>query len=205
VPPEHTRPGLHPEPPEDLLQRPLPLLSTDHPWFRIYRLQRPPLYFGRSGGNRFDPPAREYGVLYVGEDERCAFIETFGHATDVRFVTVTALRTRGLARIEVRRPLRLVDLTGPGLARLGADERLCAGDYAVAQRWALALSQHPERPDGLCYRARHDPSRLCAAISHRAAKALKVVRLGSLADPANVPLLADLLDTYTFGLLDDTA
>ena len=205
MPSEKTCPGPHPEPPLDLLQRRLPLLVSDHPWFRIYRSRQAPLYFNRSGDNRFDPPAREYGVLYVGEDAHAAFIETFGHATGVRFVTVTALRTRGLARIEVRRSLRLVDLTGSGLARLGADERLCAGDYAVAQRWALALLRHPQRPDGLCYRARHDPSRLCAAIYHRAAKSVKAVRLGSLADPASAPLLVDLLETYAFGLLDDTA
>ena len=205
MPPKSTRPGPHPEPPADLSQRSLPLLNTDRTWFRLYRLRHAPLYFGRSGDNRFDPPTREYGVLYTGEDEHCAFIETFGHATGVRFVTVTALHMRGLARIEVRRPLRLVDLTGPGLAHLGADERLCTGDYAVAQRWALALQRHPERPDGLCYRARHDPSRLCAAIFHGAEKALKVICLGSLISPHNVPVLVNILDTYAFGLMDDTA
>jgi len=204
VPPEATCPGPHPEPPVDLAQRSLPLLSTDRVWFRVYRLQHAPLYFSRSGNNRFDPPAGEYSVLYLGQDEHCAFIETFGHPTGVRFVTVSALRTRGLARIEARRPLRLVDLTGPGLARLGADERLCSGDYGSAQRWALALQRHPERPDGLCYRARHDPSRLCAAVYNRAAKSLKVVRLGSFTATANEHLLAELLETYAFGLLDDT-
>ncbi len=137
VPLEAIRPGPHPEPPIDLAQRPLPLLSTDRIWFRVYRLQHEPLYFSRSGNNRFDSPAGEYGVLYLGQDEHYAFVGTFGHATGVRFVTMTALRARGLVRVEVRRPLRLVDLTGPGLAHLGADERLCAGDYDVpsAGRW----------------------------------------------------------------------
>ena len=111
---------------------------------------------------------------------------------------------RGLARIESNRPLRLVDLTGAGLARLGADERLCAGDYDVAQRWALALFRHPERPDGLYYRSRHDPSRLCIAIYERAQAALTAARLGGLAGPALATQLAELLDTYRFALVDDT-
>ncbi len=85
------------------------------------------MHFGRSGDNRFDAPDGEFGVLYAGKDERCAFIEVFGHATGMRFVEQSELAARGLARIAPRRPLRLVNLTGEGLARLGADARLDLG------------------------------------------------------------------------------
>src|SRR6478735_5682570 len=47
-----------------------------------------PLFFGRSGLNRFDAPAGEYGVLYAGESVECAFIETFGSATGIRAITL---------------------------------------------------------------------------------------------------------------------
>ena len=179
--------------------------SSGGPWFRVHHTEHEPIFFGRSAKSRFDAPGREYGVLYAGIDAHCAFIETLGHTTGVRVLNVVDVRDRGLARIEARRVLRLVDLGGPGLAHLGADARLGAGDYEIVRRWSLALHQHPERPDGLSYRSRHDPSRLCVAIYERAADALVAVRLGSLADPIHESLLTELLDTYGFGLLDDPA
>lgn len=202
VPPEGARPGPHPPPPDDLARRRLTLRETDQAWFRIHSNSRDPLFFGRSGHNRFDAPAAEYGILYAGADAYCAFIETFGHATGDQVVTTGALGSRALTRIEALRPLRLVDLTGAGLARLGADERLCSGDYTIAQRWSLALMQHPEQPDGLLYRSRHDPSRLCAAIHDRGSAAIRAVSLGLLTDSEQRDRLAALLDTYGFALID---
>jgi hypothetical protein len=82
--------------------------------------------------------------------------------------------------------------------------RPAAGDsYAQARRWALALWRHPAQPDGLLYRARHDPSRHSAALFDRAAALLTVALLGPLAAPALADLLADLLATYEFGLVVD--
>lgn len=194
--------GPHPDPPTDLATRPLPITIYGRPWFRIHRLAQGPLFFGRAGDNRFDAPGGEFGVLYVGKDERCAFIETFGHATGVQLVVQSELAVRGLALITPKRPLRLVNLAGDGLARLGADARLTAGEsYDVAHRWALAIHDHPKKPDGIVYTARHDPSRLCAAIFDRAGVELAFASLGSLADPAHATLIATMLDTYGFGLV----
>jgi hypothetical protein len=67
---------------------------------------------------RFDDPLGEYGVLYAGEDEHCAFIETYGHPLDHSLVTAQELRSREVCQIEFTRGVRLVDLTRPGLARL---------------------------------------------------------------------------------------
>ena len=200
---EAGRPGLHPNPPGDLVTYPLPLLTTAQPWFRIYRQRYKPLHFGKSGDNRFDLPGGESGVLYVAADEVGAFIETLGHATGTRVITISALRSRAVAEIHVQTPLRLVDLTGPGLAHLGADERLCTGEYTIAQRWSLALFRHPEKPDGLCYRSRHDPGRVCAAIYQRAAKQLRIDRQVGLGDREAVWLLGTLQRLYAF-LIDDT-
>lgn len=200
--PEESPPGPHHDPPAEIGTFEPLLRITEEPWFRIYRAGLEPLFFGRTGGNRFDPPRGEFGTLYAGQDPCCAFIETFGHETgDVDFVTLDALRARELARIEPRRPLRLVDLSGRGLARLRADARLCTGSIAVAQRWAGALHDLPDRPDGLCYRSRHDPGRLCAAIFDRASDALTASSAGSLVDPRNEGLLAEILETYAFGLV----
>jgi RES domain len=197
------RPGGHPDPPADLATHSLPLLTTTQPWFRIYRLSHQPLYFGKSGDGRFDLPGREAGVLYVAADEAGAFIETLGHVTGTRVITVSALRSRGVAEIHVQRPLRLVDLTGLGLAHIGADERLCSGEYTVAQRWSLALFRHPQKPDGLCYRSRHDPGRLGAALYQRAARKLRVARHVGLGEREAAWLLGTLQHLSAF-LIDDT-
>ena len=76
-----------------------------------------------------------------------------------------------------------------------------SGSYDLSQRWALAFHEHPDQPDGILYRSRHDPSRLCAAIFDRAADALTATTLGSLADARNAALLADLLETYEYSLI----
>lgn len=198
------RPGVHPDPPADLAARSLPLLTTTQPWFRVYQLRHTPAYFGRSGAGRFDLPRGQSGVLYAAADEVCAFLETLGHATGTRVITVSTLRSRGLVELQVRRALRLVDLTGPGLAQLGADQRLCTGDYRMAQRWSLALFRHPDASDGICYWSRHDPARLCAALYQRAARTVRVVRQLGLGDREAAWLLGTVQRTYAFSLIDDT-
>lgn len=200
VPTEAPNPGPHPDPPDNLASRSLPLRTFQGPGFRLHRVGHAPLYFGRTRLYRFDAPADEYGVLYCGVDPHCAFIEVFANVASMGLLDEATLGGYELARIASHRPLRLVDLTGAGLAILGADERLCSGDYLVARRWALALFQHPERPDGIQYRARHDPSRFAAAIFDCASDALSSVRLGGLTERSNGDLLADMMATYGFGL-----
>lgn len=172
------------------------------PWIRSHLQTFGPLHFGRSGANRFDAPSAQYGILYLAADAYGAFVETFGRQLGQRSVEVARIASRALSQVVQGRPLRLVDLTGPGLSRIGADARLTATSYDLSQRWALAFHEHPAQPDGLLYRSRHDPSRLCAAIFDRAAGALTAISLGSLADPHNAALLADLLGTYDYALID---
>ena len=196
--PDH--PGPHPDPPADLARHHLPMTVLDRSWIRIYRCAFDPLYFGRGGGNRWDAPLGEFGVLYAGGDAHCAFIETLGQTTGNVLITPDALAERCLAEIQVLRPLHLVDLTGAGLAQLGADARLTTGAHVVAQRWSLALWEHPTAVDGIIFRARHDPSPIAVAIYDRAAPDVAATPGLSLADPRQVKQLAAILDTYGFGL-----
>lgn len=191
--------NAHPEPSRELAHRKLPLVRLRGSFFRIHRRRLAPLYFGRSKLSRFDAPNGEFGVLYVGRDVPCAFIETFGHATGVRFVDHTELEERELSEITVERPLRLVDLRGNGLARIGADASLTSGlDYGLSQRWSRALHEHPQKPDGVAYRARHDPERTSVALFDRVAPLARARPRGTL--DSDVARLAKLLDTYDFGL-----
>jgi RES domain len=195
------RPGPHPDPPPDLHQRELPLVRSRGPWWRVHRRGRAPIFFGRTGLGRFDDPERAFGVLYAATDFSGAFIETFGWHTGRNLIGLTELEERELSRIESASHLSLVDLTGKGLAWIGADGRLLTGEHTVAQRWSAALFAHPTQPDGILYRARHDPERVAVAIHDRAeAKELAPQPLGSLSDPRNANLLREALDRYRFGL-----
>src|SRR5947209_15807972 len=86
-------PGPHPEPPDDLADRKPLIRRVNRVWFRVYNFHYHPIYFGSKPRNRFDAPAGEFGVLYLGADEHCAFIETLGQDTGTRVVTSSALKS----------------------------------------------------------------------------------------------------------------
>jgi len=205
-------PAVHPEPPGDLHDRVLPLIPASGPWARAFRLDRDPLYFGRGGDQRFDDPAREFGVCYCGADEACAFIETLPAqvtvgATSILGVREAALQARGWATVELlpqTEPLWLVDMTGPGLAHLGANADLSScPDYAVPQRWSRALWSHPQGPSGLLYRARHDPSLLSIALFDRADGRVAMTSRGAWSASANATLLRRMLARYRVQIIPD--
>ncbi|HEX2987501.1 MAG TPA: RES family NAD+ phosphorylase [Chloroflexota bacterium] len=176
-------------------------------WYRLAANPRTPVYWGltppRIPSARFDAPKGEFGVLYAGVDAYCAFIETYGHVTGTRWVTLAALRERSLFEIRFGHPLRLVNLTGHHLAGLGADSGLFSGDYTVSQAWSLAFFNHPSAPDGLYYHTCHDPSRMSLALYQRGdiESQVSFTSLGTLADSGNRALLGKILDTYRFALL----
>lgn len=66
MPIESNKPGLHPEPPNDLNTRTLPILELNSSLWRIHQSCYHPLYFGRSGENRFDAPAFIIGNFICG-------------------------------------------------------------------------------------------------------------------------------------------
>ncbi len=198
-------PGEHPDPPSDLGARsPLFLKITPGTVFsRIHNRSKGPVFFGKTGGNRFDAPDGSFGVLYVGFDEHCAFIETFGQDTGIRVVTRRALAQRHLSYLEVTEPLNLIDLAASGgLARIGTDARLLSSSHAIAQRWSASLRNHPSKPAGLVYPARHDTARNACALFDLPDSIFQVTNAGSLLDPQHALLLATILNTYDFGLVD---
>jgi len=102
------------------------------------------------------------------------------------------------------RPLRLIDLVASGgLARIGADARLFAGEHSISQRWSKALWTHRAKPDGILYPTRHDPARVAACVLYDHCETLVTAPpLGGLADPMHSALLGNILDTYGFDLID---
>src|SRR6266545_2250459 len=167
-----SEPGEHPGPPPDFHSRVLPIVSLGGSFFRTHDQSRSPLYFGRTGTNRFDDPLGEYAVLYAGRDIFAAFIETFGQNTGVRSLSTEELRSRSLTEFYPAHPLLLVDLVGSGcLARIGADSRLFAGERHIAQQWSRAIWEHPSARSagvhGILYPARHNHTRQAVAVFNR--------------------------------------
>lgn len=201
-------PGEHPLPhPELPSQDPLIFtLKAGEVLYRHHQIILDPVFFGTSGNYRFDDPdcpaASCFGVLYTGEDEDCCFIESCGSTTGVPAVSGAYLAAREISRLELTGELRFIDLVSPGgLTHIGADGRLETGSYKISQKWSAALRLHPSRPDGIRYRARHDPSRVAYAIYTRSRSTFKVASQGSLMAPSNRALLNRLLRTYNVDLV----
>jgi hypothetical protein len=161
-------------PPPWLKTEPLPGIVT-YPaassWFRCHKRIDRPVFFGPGAGIaprfRFDAPAGEYQVLYVGLTYEAAFIETLLRNPKRRTVDWADLDVRNMAVLSNDAPLRLVKAHGEGLSRLGATAALSTGGYKEARRYSFELWDHPDRPDGLIYSSRHNPNHLCGAIFDR--------------------------------------
>lgn len=207
-----------PLPPADLDQRQLPLTTLAERQLSLYRCHRTdaaysPVSFNfRRIDNHFNAPAGEYGVLYLGTDPACSFIESFGSsmvtaALELRLVSETDLRRRCLCEIELAvdpATIRLVNLAdGYGVSRLGIDGRISTTKQrAVTRQWAFALWNHPQQPDGLLYRACNDLERLSIVLFDRVGDILRPTcdRKNFLRDPHE---LAQMLDYYEIGLDPD--
>ncbi len=186
-----------PLPGSDLALRPLPIRTTMGPWIRAHGLHRHPVHFGHSGLNRFDDPDKAFGVLYTAEDLVAAYAETVqlvSGAHGRRGPSETWLRGRGWSRLVSVRPLRLVNLVGPDLARLGIDNRISAGPRETAQAWAKALHAHPDAPDGVRYMSRHLGDSVCVALFDRCSSDLLVLETAGFTD--DIVVLVRLLQAH---------
>jgi RES domain len=164
----------HPQPNLDRLNRePLPkhLLRGGSVLYRIHTNPFNAIYYSldddeQDRHSRFNDPQRKYGVMYAALDEQIALRETVS-LTDFRIVIVENLQKQCLSELSLLRDLILVDLSGSGLARIGADSRLTTltnEDYQIPQAWSRAFYEHPDNVDGIYYRSRYDPSGLCVAL-----------------------------------------
>lgn len=190
-------------PPRDLHERELPIVRLEGPWLRLHAAGRDPVFFGRTGLNRFDDPEREFGVLYAAEDAFGAFIEVYGRDPGLNLVAETDLRRRVISELAVEGGLRLVDLTGPGAARIGATGAISTDPHGLVRPWSRAIHEHPSSPDGIYYRLKHDLGRKGIAVFDREgiAGAVRSEGRGTLVDPDNAGLLGEILEEYDFGLI----
>jgi hypothetical protein len=144
--------------------RPLVLKTIDvgDVWRRMYKTRHGDPLGWKPALNRFsDPTGNAFGVVYLGSSAKVAFVETLlRDAADGRgddcVLELAEIEARSLASIQVKDPLRLVDLTGDGGLRMGVPSDVVgSSDQTLAQHWSAAFHAHPETPDGVYY-----PSRL---------------------------------------------
>jgi hypothetical protein len=172
--------------------------------WRIHRSAVEPVWFGPAPGepprNRFDAPAGEFRVCYLGDSPEVSFTETLIRQPHGRLLTRAQLDERSMSRIPLLRAVKLARFHGPGLVRLGLGADVAHGHpYERCQEIAGELWKHPDAVDGLEYRSRWDNDRLCIALFDRAADALDHPdQTRSLADPQ---VIAPILRLYEIGLV----
>ncbi|MBI4492531.1 MAG: RES domain-containing protein [Chloroflexi bacterium] len=110
-------------------------------WYRLHPTNHTPLHFAQKRQHRFDDPRQRFGVLYAAETIEGAFIETFGRNPGVNLVLESQLAARTLALITPSRALKLVDLTGPGLAMVGATESAASGSDSAPVQLQLEVAR----------------------------------------------------------------
>ncbi|GAA3102803.1 hypothetical protein GCM10010520_54930 [Rhizobium viscosum] len=165
-----------PLPPADLHSRNPKMVSIPVGFnlHRFYTAIYEPVFFDRSTSGRFNAPDGSFGVLYVAQLVNGAFSETFLRSPGNTLIDSAFLRRKGYVRLETVSPLKLIDLTGPGLALVGATAEVPHSGlhYDAPQAWSKALFDHPVKADGIAYHSRHDDTEICYAIFERAGAAL---------------------------------
>ncbi len=199
-----TVPGRHPLPPRSGYTGPLAVqrIPKSRTWLRLYRAERDPIFFGTTRRSRFDAARGEFGVCYVARQIGGAFVETMVR-DGIREISERRLRSYRVGEITLSRGLKLVDLAGKGLVRMGVDARLNTGDYRVAQRWSSAFYAHSDRPDEILYPSRHDPEQQLAALFDRTETLLKCKPCGTLRRYLGDEAFFRLLDHYDVALLSE--
>jgi len=190
-----------PLPPVDLAAFPLPLTRWERRSIvvRIHRLKYGPLHWSGGRGNppagRFDSANGSFGVLYAAQEFTGAFAETILRQPRQLLISLSEIEARGLSILATTADIDLVDLTGPGLSKLGLDARILSGPYDVCGAWADALYDHPAKPGGILYPSRFDPSQVCVAFFDRISSHLDAFTVPA---PLSEMLsdVAEVLDRY---------
>lgn len=165
--------GAAPPPPAWLDTKPLPIeiLPTGQILHRVHRSTFPPVFFGPgkdvSPINRFDSASGRFGVLYLGMTLSGALAETILRNPQRLMMAASEVTSRAASELGVQRDLHIVRMHGPGLQALGTDSAISTGPYEPCGLWTDALWDHPDKPDGLAYQSRHDPSEVCIALFER--------------------------------------
>jgi len=147
-----------------------------------------PLYYGRDGTNRYDDPAKNYGVLYLGRDLPTALMESVFHKHQwdqdaKRSIALAEVQSRLVRAVGVVDALQLADLTAAGVMAgyFGLTlEQLASRDYTHTQQvsarvHAMLDADNVPLFDGVLYPSRNNFPSASIALFERAQVKVKVV------------------------------
>ena len=162
----------------------------------VYRNK--PLYYGRDGTNRYDAPAQNYGVLYLGRDLPTALMESVFHKHQwdketKRSIALAEVESRLVRAVGVLEALHLADLTAEGVMAgyFGLNlEQLASRSYMHTQQVSgqvHAMLGDDDAPlfDGVLYPSRNNYPAASIALFERAEKKVKVFEDIDLPDHAD--------------------
>ena len=135
----------------------LPITSLEGTLHRIsHQKFADPIYWSRRGRYRFDSPTAKYGVLYTGRTFETALLEVFGDQwVTLRITARDFLKEFDICEMRLERRLKVVNLSGKHLNRLGTDANIFASfAYDVTQKWASFFMDHLDAPHGIRYPSR---------------------------------------------------
>jgi hypothetical protein len=191
------------DPPSDLHTQTLPLAAVTGTLFRISRRKySSPIYWSRKSLFRFDSPAALHGVFYTGRTFETSLLEVFGDQWKTsHLVTTDLLREFDVCEISLAHRLKVVDLDGKNLNRLGTDSNIFAStDYDRTRLWANAFMAHPDAPHGIRYPSRKNQKLHNFALFETTA-ATSCLTVTSRYPLLNHPHLYKLLNAYSVELI----
>lgn len=177
-------------------------------WLRVMpaRHMRTPL--GRGFGlSRWSSPKNSFKVIYLGQEIETSIAETIVRdrfeavsASD-RELKLSEIMIWGIAEIQSKAPLRVLDLTGSGAFRLGVDtDAVGAKHHKAGQDFSEILHDEFARIDGIMYPSRLTRGR-CIAVYDRSID--RCLGAGHAIGLERVPDLAKILNGLSVALIDD--
>jgi hypothetical protein len=171
------------------------------------------LYFGRSGMNRYDALARNYGVLYLGRDLPTALMESMFHKHQwdqdaKRSIAFAEVESRLVRSVGVLVELRLADLSAKGVmaSYFGLNlSHLASRDYAHTQQISSQVHEMRDADnlllfDGVLYPSRNNYPSTSIALFERAQNKVVVVDDIELPDHVDWPRF---VEDYRIGVEPD--
>ena len=133
-------------------------------------------HFGKRNRNRFDDPNRRitarFGTCYLGTSLAVAIAESVLHdilPDNGWFVVPKDVLAAHFVVRFTGQPLRLADLTGAALKRLGGHAELTGtASYTKTKKWSVAVHAHPAAVDGFVYMSRHKNDEKAVVLFDRA-------------------------------------
>ncbi|MBD0321305.1 MAG: RES family NAD+ phosphorylase [Gemmatimonadetes bacterium] len=182
---------------------PVVTVPASKPLWRVHLSTRPVMWYGPGtdspSSGRFDDPALGFGVCYLGETPGVAVLETLVRGADYCVVAQAQWGARSIAQVRLAEPLHMVQFEGPKLPAFGVGmDRAGADDPEECQELAAAVHA-ASTVDGIQYRSRFDPSKLCWALFGRASG--KVAGVSFTQRLASGAIGLEVLDEYSIVLV----